>query len=503
MAELEEPTIQETIQNIQGMVIRQRWLILVTAFFTILLAVGVVLILPDQYTSEAFLAVAQPQISERYVDPTESLVSADAMTALEREILSRARLLGIINTFGLYANERQHLPPEGVVDVMRKHVKVVPIARAFSSQGELSALRVSFTAGDPQVARNVTGRLASLFIEETLKTQGAQAATTTKFLTEELEAAKGRLDQQEQRLRDFKVSNLGELPEQQQANLATLTELRIQLQSTMANASRVQQQRIYLESVINGHLARLQSERTNLLTRYTLRHPEVVKKDQEIERMQALADQLRTEAPGADGIHPLVSPDDAALVQLKGQVDSNVAEGRQNASEEQRLRSEIARYQGKLKLTPIREQQLAGIVRDYEMFKQDYTTLLSKQLRSQLTVNLEEQQGSQHFRLVDPPTLPTKPSSPQRMKICLGAVGAGLAFGVALALLSDMRDRSFHTERALRHHLADSMLVVAFPLLITPAEARRQKWTSTLEWIAGSAMLLVVCMAEFYIYRHG
>lgn len=502
MAEIEEPSLHETIDNIQRLVKRHRWWIMAPAFLTILLVISVVMALPDRYTSEAMLGVVQQQIPQRYVDPASTVTSADAVSAIEREILSRTRLLGIVDALGLYAQERQKLNPEGIVERMRKDVKVEPIEQA-SVRGELNAFKVSFSSGDPRLAQEVTARLASLFIEENLKTQGAQAAITTKFLTEQLEAAKKRLDDQEQRLRDFKVSNLGELPEEQQANLATLTDLRIQLQSTMANLSRAQQQRIYLESVINGYLARLQSDKAGLLTRFTPRHPEIVKKDQDIQRMQALAAQLKSESSDPDRLQSSNLADDPTLVQLKGQVESNVAEVRQSASEEQRLRAEIARYQGRLKLTPIREQQLAGIVRDYELFKQDYTDLLSRQLRSQLTANLEEQQGGRSFRLVDPPTLPVKPSSPKRLLISLGAVGAGIGLGVALALLMDMRDRSFHTEKELRHHLARVPLVIALPVLITPSEERRRKWTRTLEWVAGSAMILVVSIAELYVYRHG
>jgi succinoglycan biosynthesis transport protein ExoP len=502
MAEIDEPSLHETIQDVYGLVKRYHWWILTTTFLSALLAAAVSLSLPDRYTSEAMLGVVQQQISPRYVDPGNVMASADSVRAMEREILSRTRMLAIIDSFGLYEKERHKLAPEGVVDLMRKDVSIEPIEQV-SVRGELSAFKVSFTAGDPRLAQDVAGRLASLFIEENLKTQGAQAATTTKFLTEALEAAKRRLDEQEQRLRDFKVSNLGDLPEQQQANLAALTDLRIQLQSSAAAANRAQQQRIYLEAVLNGHLARLQSEKANLLTRFTPRHPEIMKRDQDILRVQTLSALLQSESPDPERLQPSVLTDDPTLVQLKGQVEANVTEARQSASEERRLRAEIARYQGRLKLTPIREQQLTGIMRDYELFKQDYTDLLSKQLRSRLATNLQEQQGGQNFRLVDPPTFPVKPSSPKRLKISLLAVGVGIALGLALALLMNISDRSFHSEKALRHSLPGVPLVMAIPVLMTAAEQRKRNWVFALECLAGFAMVVAVCAAELYVYRHG
>ncbi|MEO8657496.1 MAG: Wzz/FepE/Etk N-terminal domain-containing protein [Bryobacteraceae bacterium] len=499
---MEEPNLSDMIQTVAGGLKRNRWWFIGTACFTALLGMGVVMAIPDKYTSEVMLGVVQQQISQRYVDPASSLAGADALRAIEREILSRARLFEIINAFGLYPKERQSMTPEALVALMRKDVKVEPVEQV-TARGELIAFSLSFTARDSKLAQDVTGRLASLFIEENLKSQGAQATNTAKFLTEQLAAAKAKLDEQEQRLRNFKVSNLGELPEQQQGNFAALTDLRIQLQTTMANSSRAQQQRIYLESVINGNLARLQAEKNSLLSRLTPRHPEIIKKDQEVESMRNLANRLKGDTLAPDHLAGAAVLEDPALLPLRGQVEANAADLRQTVADEQRLRAEMARYQGKLRLTPVREQQLASILRDYETFKQDYTDLLGKQLRSQLTANLEEQQGGQHFRLVDPPTLPTKPSSPKRQALGLGAAAAGIAVGLGVALIMSLRDRSFYTERALRLHLGGPPLVVAIPVLLTPDDERRGRWVSALEWIVAMSMLIVVCTAELYIYRHG
>ena len=54
------------------------------------------------------------------------------------------------------------------------------------------------------------------------------------------------------RLRDFKLSHVGELPEQQQGNLGILTGLQAQLQSTMASLERAQQQRALLQAQLEA-----------------------------------------------------------------------------------------------------------------------------------------------------------------------------------------------------------------------------------------------------------
>jgi hypothetical protein len=118
---------------------------------------------------------------------------------------------------------------------------------------------------------------------------------------------------------------------------------------------------------------------------------------------------------------------------------------------------------------------------------------------------LEKRQEGQQFRLVDRPSLPSVPSSPNRVKISLGGAAAGIALGLVLAFLMHLRDSSFHSEEDLGQRFA-LPLVVGVPLLLTAAEERSRTWKRALEWAAGAGLAFVVFAAElyeFYLYRHG
>ncbi len=122
--------------------------------------------------------------------------------------------------------------------------------------------KVSFTADDPRLAQQVTSRLTSLFIEENLKMRGNRAESTSSFLRpSRVEAAGRKLAEQEQRLQEFKKTNLGELPEQQATNLGVLSDLRGQLQLTRSSLDRAQQQRELIETSLADNLARLKAGR--------------------------------------------------------------------------------------------------------------------------------------------------------------------------------------------------------------------------------------------------
>jgi uncharacterized protein involved in exopolysaccharide biosynthesis len=313
------------------------------------------------------------------------------------------------------------------------------------------------------------------------------------------------------------MQNLGELPEQQQGNLAILSGLQSQLQSTMTALSRAQEQGEYLKSLsgyraltIEGDLARLKSERAALLERYTSRYAAVVKVNEKIAQTEVLLKTLR-ESPslGTAQAEPLSSmgtgQDPAIALQLKSQLEGNRLEIDNLSREEEKLKATIEQYQKRLNQTPVREQQLAGILRNYEQLKLDYTDLLNKESQSRMAADLEKRQEGQQFRLVDQPSLPTIPSSPNRVKVSIGGVAGGIGLGLALAFLADFRDRSFRSEKDLGQRFA-LPLVIGVPLLLTPREQQVRALKRTIEWVAGSGLALAVLVAElyeYYLYRHG
>src|SRR5262249_17939222 len=158
------------------------------------------------------LLVMQQQVPHRYVVPNNTTDIASELQAMKQEILSRPRLNDIIHEFGLYAKQLQREAPEQVIELMIKDIGIQPL-QGTQPQKDLEGLKISFTTENPVVAQQVTSKLTSLFIQENLKNREAQDANTTSFLHEQLEAAKERLTSQEQRLRDFKMQYLGELPE--------------------------------------------------------------------------------------------------------------------------------------------------------------------------------------------------------------------------------------------------------------------------------------------------
>jgi succinoglycan biosynthesis transport protein ExoP len=515
----DEADLNKTLGQLQGIITRHRWWVILPATATIVGTLFVLALIPSHYTSEATLLVVQQQVPLRYVLPTTTMDIREALQVTTQEVLSRTRLLGIIDEFGLYPKDRKRLSPEALLGLMRHDLEIQPIESP-SDRREVNAFKISFRAYDPLVAQEVTSKLTSLFIEQNTETREHQATTTTNFLRDKVEAAKSKLAAAEEQVRSFKMQHLGELPEQQTGNLAILTGLQTQLQNTMASLNRAQEQRGYLESLgeyralaIQGELTRLRSEKATLLDSYTPQYPAVKKINEKIAQKEAALKSLRapqtsgTERPRADAssVSSVGIEEDASLAQLRSQSEANRLEIQNLSKDEQRLKDAIGQYQNRLNATPVREQQISGILRNYDLLKQDYADLLNKEMQSEQAGDLEKRQEGQQYRLIDQPSLPTVPSSPNRIKISLGSAAAGIGLGLALAFLMNVRDRSFYSEEDLSKHFA-LPLVVGVPLLLTSNEERLRTRKRAFEWAAGSAVALVVFAVEFYelyLYRHG
>lgn len=520
--------LNASLNRLTAIVVRRRWWILLTTCIISLGAIRVSFLLPNRYRSEATIFVAKPRVPEQYIVPNNTANSMESVDAITRQVLSRARLTQIIDEFGLYPRMR-HLGPDALADLMRNDIEVQPMSKD-PERRPMNALLVSFTGDTPQVAQRVTDRITSLFIEENVQTQQDLDTGTTNFLQQQLDAAKGDLDQQEEQIRAYKMRNLGELPEQEGANLEVLSGLQMQLQTAEANLARARQQHAYLEAMLGpyvqtsashlGHdtgptasvatlreqLAHLRSQRDELLVQYSPLYPDVVGLNQRIASLEARLN--RATAPAAEGAKKASTADaleslsDPSAIQLRSQLQANAMEIEDTQRQAAQAREQISIYQKRLTFAPIRDQQQQEVLRNYDLAKQNYANLLNKKTQSEMATKLASQQRDKQFQIIDPASLPLKPSSPNREKIALGSLAAGLLAGLALAFLIDTRDRSFRFDSDVRGHLA-LPLVIGIPLLHTPEEQRKIAQRAGLQWALACLLLLTLLSAQIYIFQKG
>src|SRR5712691_623676 len=229
---------------------RRKWLILLPFFAGWLIVWMVSWWLPSIYRSGTLILVEQPTVPQQFVVPNIAGDLQERLQNITQQILSRTRLLHIIESLNLYAKERQRRTPDEIVERMRKDIEIELVR---DKNNQLTAFNIYYSSRDPQVAQRVTSELSNLFISENLEARQEQSQNTTEFLASRLEEARKALSEQEEKVREFKDKHLGELPGQLQSNLQILVGMQAQMQAEEDNLNRAKQQNVYLESLVSQY----------------------------------------------------------------------------------------------------------------------------------------------------------------------------------------------------------------------------------------------------------
>ena len=64
-----------------------------------------------------------------------------------------------------------------------------------------------------------------------------------------------------------------------------------------------------------------------------------------------------------------------------------------------------------------------------------------------MATNLERSQEGETFRVLDPPSLPQKPTFPNRRVFAFGGFIGGLGLGLGIVLFLELLDTSLRTDR--------------------------------------------------------
>jgi len=510
-----------TFRDATEIVVRRRWLLGGGLFACWLIVWLASLLLPSVYRSETVILVEQQKVSEEYVVANVSNDLQQRLDGLRQQILSRTRLQRIIDQFQLYKEGGNHGNSDEAIERMRKDI-TTELVESDGHRGQLSGFRIAYNAPSARLAQQVNTQLTSLFIEQNIQEQSQRSENTTEFLSSELDTARARLAEQEAKIKQFKAGNLGALPSQMESNVHILSGLQDRRQGLSQSLNRAQEQKLYLESLlaqyrsvkvgeaggsnslqaIEDQLAKLKQELVDDQTKYTPDHPDVQRLKRLIARTEKQRDEIKEHRASDGPSKPSVETTRdlqamTPVLQLEGQLKANQQEIEDSRRELARVDEQISSYQARLNGTPIREQQLADLTRDYDQSTANYDSLLKKQMQSQLATNLQKRQQGEQFRIIDPPSLPNKPISPDRMRLSLIGIFVGLLVGVGLAVAVEMlEDRVRNEDEVTR--IVHVRILAAIPHLFTPEERKKQRHQRMIEWSCAGLMLAVMVAANAF-----
>jgi len=523
---IDEPQDYElpSLKDYWAIVRRRRWWI----FLPIFLCWAVVWtggwLWPASYDSDGTILVQQQQVPEQYVAPNVTLDLEDRVQSMTQQILSRTRLQATIDRFHLYRPSHglsSLLQTEDPVEQMRKDIKIELVQsdnKAGSHRGELTAFKIHYSAPSPELAQQVNSELTSLFIDENLKTQQQLSESTTAFLDAQLTVARAKLEEQEALVRAFKAKHMGDLPSQLESNVQILSGLQGQLETTERALDGAKQQKLYLESLQQQYQSAqgtdLRLELSDLRSKYTDDYPDIVALKEKIAKSDDLKKQIEAEIVSnqktknvSDSVatnsgEQVQRGSETPFMQIESQLKANQLEIQNYSKRQKGLESQISTYQARLNLTPGTEQELADISRGYEESKDNYKSLLEKQNQSQLATSLEQRQQGEQFSVIDPPSLPDKPSSPNHILVSLGGLLLGAIVGFGLSLLMELADVRVRQEKDLER-LVQARVLVGIPHLNAPGEDRLRAQARRMEIAAAVGIVILIVAGNIYAFYKG
>jgi succinoglycan biosynthesis transport protein ExoP len=193
---------------------------------------------------------------------------------------------------------------------------------------------------------------------------------------------------------------------------------------------------------------------------------------------------------------------DMSLAQLQSQLQANQIEVANRERSIATLQAKINDYQARLGQAPIREQQLADLSRGYDQSKANYDDLMKKKNSSALSTSLTERQQGEHFRMIDPPSLPVKPDFPNRLKLCGIGLFVGLILGAGLAGGTEFMDDRIHSEKEFKE-LVPVLVISEIPAVSTVDEEFRQRRSTRLAWIVASVVAAFILAGSVLSYLRG
>jgi len=516
---------QMNIRDYMEIVLRRKWFIVLP--FIIIVIGGIIYSYqrPRIYQASTLILIQQQKVPTAYVQPTVTSPIGERLHTISQQIMSRTRLEAIINELSLYQDLRGTLFMEEIVEEMRKDIELQVRGR--------DSFQLFYEGKNPRVVATVANKIASLFIEENLKVREELAEGTTEFLDRELSRVKKQLVNQETALRRYKEEHIGALPEQMDANLSSLNRLQLQYQAIAGSLENAKERKITLQrqisqiSQISGlssqageigietggigetdmtgspELAQLKQILAGLQSRYTDKHPDVVRIKNRIKKMEA-----ELVAGGDDEDIPDVSPSDPYggfdfTETLKVQLLETDFEIKRLAGEQREITAKTAVYQRRVEEIPRREQELLSLKRDYSNTKANYQSLLDKKLNAQLAANMERMQKGERFKILDTARIPQKPFKPNRPRIILLSLLLGLGIGGGLAFGVEYMDHSFRDIDDLERFIGLPVLAT-IPKIITDDDARRGKIRKRIA-LASSfgvlALIIATAIVHYFVYR--
>ena len=441
-----EETINQVLFLLKG-VWKYRWHAVIVAWVIALAGWIRVYTLDDDYQASARVFVDTQSILKPLMSGMTTLPNVEQQVSImSRTLLSRPNVEKVMRMVDLDIKAKTPKENEELINDLMKEIKIV-------STGRDDIYTISYNNPNPRIAKDVVQSLLTIFVEGSFGDKKNDSDKAVQFLDEQIKNYEAKLVAAERELKDFKIKHSGSLPQggdygtQVQGAADQLNQARLDLREAEQARNAIQVQIMgngtgatTSSALVNPELdARIQALHKNLDSmrlQYTEQHPDIVAAKRLIKQLEAQkVEEARNFKPGGDrgaNYSPMLQQLNVSLSAAEARVASMRARVDEFTARYDRLRAQSVNG-------PELETQMAQLNRDYQVNKENYQQMVSRREAARLSGDLTNTTDMVKFRVVDPPTVPLRPSGPDRLRLAslvfLGALIAGIAFAMLLSQL--------------------------------------------------------------------
>jgi polysaccharide chain length determinant protein (PEP-CTERM system associated) len=485
---------------------RYRWVGIFTAWAIAIAAWAVIWKMPEAYVASARVyvdtsSVLRPLLRGLAIQPDIN----ERVNMMSRTLLSRPNLEKLMRMTDLDLQVTNDEEQEEKLDELREAISLV---------GDLqnpSLYSIKVVHSDRDLAKSIAQSLITVFIDSSLSGKREDSSGAQNFLDEQISEYEKRLIDAENRLAQFKQSNMDLLPgsggdyyTRLQNSRAELTQARLLLSEMESRKRELERQvagedPVFLSSGISPtesmspidvRIQSLKGQLDSLLTRYTDNHPEVRQlrsmiRDLEREKMAEYGRAVE----GVSGGYEALSTSSVyqGMRTMLAQADAEIAELQIRAEEYEKRVDDL---NSKVNTIPEVEARLKQLNRDYEVVSSQHQEMLQRRESARLSEDLEQSSSDVIFRVIEPPFVPTAPSEPDKLLLNAAALVLSVLVGAGVAFLISLINPVISNTRTL-------MNVAGFPTLgvvpyhQSPEEKRKELYGSVVFASLSAGLLLM------------
>lgn len=485
------------------LVYKMRYRFIVTALVIITAAVVASYVLPKKYEAKSTVFIESNVINSLIKDIAVTPSMEERLRVLSYAMSSRNILLKVIDDMGVNIDRNDGKALERYINDLQRNTVI--------KMKDMDLFIVSYKDKDPKFASEYVNTLVRIYIEESLSSKREEAYGANRFLSEQIAFFKDKLDAAERQVIDFRKDkgifvsvNEGKIVEEIKTAQDELDGLRIARRELEAKKTAINKQltvekpytvAVYGKNSVNERLISLKKKLNELLIQYTADYPEVVRVQSEIDSLSQTL-RARDQSGAADAADAGGSESDVATInpiyqQLKEEASKTDIMLASVSVKEEHLRRQFESKKGYLRNIPEEKTKLADVEMERNTNRQIYEELVAKLGQSEVSKQMEVQDKTATFRIVDPAIVSAEAVSPNRIAIILFGLAGSIAGAFGMVLVSDKIDSSVKDIDTLKA-LGFSVLAIV-PLIERPEElAKTRKKDMIMYAISGVYVLFIV-----------